>query len=147
MFLCLTHMCSAGRAGKADASPLRLLAAPGVRHVAWTADAIMRPVGSPRNRPVSSPPLLLNSSVPCLHTCLPQNTEFTIKLKQLEDDLLYKLSTAEGDMTGAGSRRGGRGRIAPAVVCPRVEQRAGRGPDGVRCCGCPPALPRLRRLA
>ena len=28
-----------------------------------------------------------------------QNTEFTIKLKQLEDDLLYKLSTAEGDIT------------------------------------------------
>eukprot|EP00891_Asterochloris_glomerata_P001316 jgi/Astpho2/1316/Aster-06188 len=28
-----------------------------------------------------------------------QNTEFTIKLKQLEDDLLYKLSSAEGDMT------------------------------------------------
>jgi hypothetical protein len=30
-----------------------------------------------------------------------QNTEFTIKLKQLEDELLYKLSTAEGDITGA----------------------------------------------
>lgn len=30
-----------------------------------------------------------------------QSTEFTIKLKQLEDELLYKLSTAEGDMTGA----------------------------------------------
>lgn len=29
-----------------------------------------------------------------------QNTEFTIKLKQLEDELLYKLSTAEGDITG-----------------------------------------------
>eukprot|EP00877_Chromochloris_zofingiensis_P015255 jgi/Chrzof1/9984/Cz04g22250.t1 len=28
-----------------------------------------------------------------------QNTEFTIKLKQLEDELLYKLSTAEGDIT------------------------------------------------
>ena len=28
-----------------------------------------------------------------------QNTEFTIKLKQLEDDLLYKLSAAEGDIT------------------------------------------------
>lgn len=28
-----------------------------------------------------------------------QNTEFTIKLKQLEDDLLHKLSTAEGDIT------------------------------------------------
>ncbi|DBA86689.1 TPA: Dynein alpha chain, flagellar outer arm [Trebouxia sp. C0004] len=28
-----------------------------------------------------------------------QNTDFTIKLKQLEDDLLYKLSSAEGDMT------------------------------------------------
>jgi hypothetical protein len=32
-----------------------------------------------------------------------QNTEFTIKLKQLEDELLYKLSTAEGDITGAAS--------------------------------------------
>jgi dynein heavy chain len=31
-----------------------------------------------------------------------QNTEFTIKLKQLEDELLYKLSTAEGDITGGG---------------------------------------------
>lgn len=30
-----------------------------------------------------------------------QNTEFTIKLKQLEDELLYQLSTAEGDITGA----------------------------------------------
>jgi hypothetical protein len=29
-----------------------------------------------------------------------QSTEFTIKLKQLEDELLYKLSTAEGDITG-----------------------------------------------
>ena len=28
-----------------------------------------------------------------------QNTEFTIKLKELEDGLLYKLSTAEGDLT------------------------------------------------
>lgn len=28
-----------------------------------------------------------------------QNNEFTIKLKQLEDDLLYKLSAAEGDLT------------------------------------------------
>lgn len=28
-----------------------------------------------------------------------QNTEFTIKLKQLEDELLFKLSTAEGDIT------------------------------------------------
>jgi dynein heavy chain len=28
-----------------------------------------------------------------------QSTEFTIKLKQLEDDLLYKLSSAEGDLT------------------------------------------------
>jgi len=28
-----------------------------------------------------------------------QNTEFTIKLKQLEDDLLYKLAVAEGDIT------------------------------------------------
>ena len=28
-----------------------------------------------------------------------QNTEFTIKLKQLEDDLLHKLATAEGDIT------------------------------------------------
>ncbi|KAJ9515913.1 hypothetical protein QJQ45_016901, partial [Haematococcus lacustris] len=28
-----------------------------------------------------------------------QNTEFTIKLKQLEDELLYKLSNAEGDIT------------------------------------------------
>lgn len=32
-----------------------------------------------------------------------QNTEFTIKLKQLEDELLYKLSTAEGDITGEAS--------------------------------------------
>jgi hypothetical protein len=28
-----------------------------------------------------------------------QSTEFTIKLKQLEDELLFKLSTAEGDIT------------------------------------------------
>lgn len=28
-----------------------------------------------------------------------QNTEFTIRLKQLEDDLLMRLSTAEGDLT------------------------------------------------
>jgi hypothetical protein len=28
-----------------------------------------------------------------------QNTEFTIKLKQLEDELLFKLSNAEGDIT------------------------------------------------
>lgn len=28
-----------------------------------------------------------------------QNTEFTIKLKELEDGLLLKLSTAEGDIT------------------------------------------------
>ena len=28
-----------------------------------------------------------------------QNTEFTIRLKQLEDDLLLRLSTAEGDLT------------------------------------------------
>lgn len=34
-----------------------------------------------------------------------QNTEFTIKLKQLEDELLYKLSTAEGDITGEGQFR------------------------------------------
>lgn len=37
----------------------------------------------------------------CLSTLcpLPQNTEFTIKLKQLEDELLFKLSNAEGDIT------------------------------------------------
>lgn len=34
-----------------------------------------------------------------------QGSEFTIKLKQLEDELLYKLSTAEGDITGAAARR------------------------------------------
>jgi hypothetical protein len=34
-----------------------------------------------------------------------QNTEFTIKLKQLEDELLYKLSTAEGDITGVAHRK------------------------------------------
>ncbi len=28
-----------------------------------------------------------------------QNTEFTIKLKELEDGLLFKLSNAEGDIT------------------------------------------------
>ena len=28
-----------------------------------------------------------------------QNNEFTIKLKELEDTLLYKLATAEGDLT------------------------------------------------
>ena len=37
----------------------------------------------------------------CTHTHTPsaQNTEFTIKLKQLEDGLLQKLSDAQGDLT------------------------------------------------
>lgn len=33
------------------------------------------------------------------HPPCAQNTEFTIKLKQLEDELLFKLSNAEGDIT------------------------------------------------
>lgn len=44
-----------------------------------------------------------------------QNTEFTIKLKQLEDELLYKLSTAEGDITG------GSAHYTPLCLNPRRE--------------------------
>lgn len=38
-----------------------------------------------------------------------QRTEFTIRLKALEDELLFKLSTAEGDITGACLMMGGWG--------------------------------------
>jgi hypothetical protein len=55
------------------------------------AAALGRPAASHASRlplhPLPAPPA-------------PQNTEFTIKLKQLEDELLFKLSTAEGDITG-----------------------------------------------
>jgi hypothetical protein len=44
--------------------------------------------------PASSPQL--RHTVP---TSSSQNTEFTIKLKELEDELLYKLANAEGDIT------------------------------------------------
>ena len=56
---------------------------------------------------------------PCAgrHIYATQNTEFTIKLKQLEDELLYKLSTAEGDITGAGSR------LPEASPCPVLPAR------------------------
>ena len=45
--------------------------------------------------PLTSP----SSRSPSPHPSPSQNTEFTIKLKQLEDELLFKLSNAEGDIT------------------------------------------------
>lgn len=57
-----------------------------------------------------------------------QNSEFVIKLQQLEDGLLEKLSTAQGDLTENGGwwRAGGGRQLVPAAAqqaCPCLEWR------------------------
>jgi hypothetical protein len=62
----------------------------------------MRPATAPLTPPPPPSRACLAAPPPPTHTNFTahaQNTEFTIKLKQLEDELLFKLSMAEGDIT------------------------------------------------
>jgi hypothetical protein len=61
---------------------------------------VEEPCGNtPESRPPDDHDVHPRIAPSCPARAASQNTEFTIKLKQLEDELLFKLSNAEGDIT------------------------------------------------